>query len=519
MITPEQQAKIGQIMKESNFTPTSSSGGATSDWHTQIKTPPTAAPTDDRNIIKDTAIDYVKKVGDEFAATPGKIADDVNAGAKDIQEGMGQRDIGGLFKVYKGMAKAGFRTAADAANAIFAPISAAVGTVFEKTGISDIASHNKLVDTLSNQKWLQDFALKHPNAEQDFTRALTLAMSAADGGKIDPKTIIERTKTQLTDFTKGSGEAVNMGESEMKAPPADTSKLPFSPKEMESSISSPEVNKIQETISPKITSKETKAIIDEGRLTRGKESSIFGKQPDIVEQSEGVKRAAETINQQIPKAHEMNDVELSKALDEKTTSIAKSLQGEMQKTPIKTETTGKVLDAWKNLKSEQQSTPEFLDNEAGNKAFQKMFENHLKELEWDITDDSGKFKSPTPKTLDDVWNVRKSYDNSIPSNVKNATEASSPVLQGRKAMWLQNRAILNSVINDNFEGLGASSKKAFADMSDMYDARENIRSKAKVDTKGSEGVLPSTKKGWAKLIGGSILTLTGVDYALHKLGL
>jgi hypothetical protein len=277
--------------------------------------------------------------------------------------------------------------------------------------------------------------------------------------------------------------------------------------------------KLQETISPKITSKETQAIINEGRLTRGKESTIFGKQPDIVTQSENVQRAAKVINESIPNSSSMNDAELSKAIDTHIESTAKKLKPVMKSTPITKETTGKVVDSWKTLKAEQQAQPEFLDNESGNKAFQGKFENYLKKLEWDITDTSGKFKSPTPKTMDDIWETRIAYDSSIPDNVKNATSNSSPILQTRKAMWLENRAILNSAINDTYKGLGAESQDAFARMSDMYDARQNIATKAKIDLKGTEGVLPTTKVGWLKLAGGAGATLLGIDYALHKVGL
>ncbi len=276
-----------------------------------------------------------------------------------------------------------------------------------------------------------------------------------------------------------------------------------------------DLNTIQELISPKITSKETQKIINDSRLTRGKESVIFGKQPDIVEQSEAVKDAANIINEQIPNAAKMTDAQLATALDGKTTEIAKSLQTEMKQVPIKPETTGKVVEAYKKLKAEQAKTPDFKDHREGNEAFQQQFENHLKQLEWDITDKSGKFKAPTSKTMDDIWAARKSYDDSIPSNVKNATEKSAPVSIARKEMWLENRALLNAAIHDTADGMGDTSQKAFKDLSGMYDAKQNILSKAKVDLEGKKGILPSTFKGWATA-GGVVL---GGEYLLHKMGL
>lgn len=250
-----------------------------------------------------------------------------------------------------------------------------------------------------------------------------------------------------------------------------------------------EAAQIGETISPKLNSKEVKTAIDQGRVARapssGLRTTLFGKRPDIVSQSSEVQRAANTIQQAIPGAAKMSDTELYSSLDDKTSEMAQGLQGEMQKVPVSPDTVGKVKDTWDELKSEQAARPEFLDNEAGNIAFQQKFGNYLKQ-------------ASNANTLDDVWEARKDYDSSIPNNVKQATEASSPILQTRKTMWLENRAILNSVINDTASGLGQTSQKAFADMSDMYMGQQNILTKAKVDVKGTSGVFPNTLPGWLK---------------------
>ncbi len=275
---------------------------------------------------------------------------------------------------------------------------------------------------------------------------------------------------------------------------------------------------IGDVISPKLNAKETQAAINEGRVTRGKDSFLFGKKPDIVAQSDEINHAIDTIQNTIPDAGKMNDVQLSSALDSKTSELAQGLQKDMANVPIKPETTGKVLSAWKAIKTAQQAEPEF-DGFAGSAKSQARFESYLKQLEWDVTDETGKFKSPTPKTLDDIWSVRKSYDDSIAPNVKTATTASAPSLQWQKQMWLDNRSILNAVINDSKEGLGDVSKKAFSDMTDMYTARQNIASKAKIDVEGKSGLLPSNKKEllkWGIGVGGGAI---GLDILIHKLGL
>jgi hypothetical protein len=260
------------------------------------------------------------------------------------------------------------------------------------------------------------------------------------------------------------------------------------------------VTKLQETIAPKITSKETQAIINEGRLTRGDSSALFGKQPDIVTQSENVQQAAQVIHQNIPNAAQMNDAQLSNALNTKIGETAQSLKPQMEATPIHPDTVEKAQETWQSLKTEQQGRPEFLDNKAGNAAFQNKFQNYLQE-------------ALDGKNMNDVWDPRKAYDASVPASVKNATTSSPPQFQVRKTMWLENRAILNSMINDSSTGLGTQSQQAFSDMSHMYDAQQNIAAKAKIDTTGAPGPLSkSTVLKWGLGAGATL-------FGLHKLGL
>jgi hypothetical protein len=247
---------------------------------------------------------------------------------------------------------------------------------------------------------------------------------------------------------------------------------------------------IQDTISPKLTAKQTAAAFNEGRVTRAPDSfmsKIFGQQPDTVAPSKAVQQAAKTIQDAIPGAADMNDAQLHTALSEQIANTGSTLRPQMEATPIKQATTGRVVDTWKAVKAAQQEEPEF-DAFAGSAKSQAKFESFLKPLQWDITDASGKFQTPTPKTLADIWDARIGYDNSIPANVKNATDASAPQLQFQREMWMQNRAILNAAIHDAASGLGNTSQDAFAKMSDMYTAQQNILSKAKINVAGAPGI-------------------------------
>jgi len=52
------------------------------------------------------------------------------------------------------------------------------------------------------------------------------------------------------------------------------------------------------------------------------------------------------------------------------------------------------------------------------------------------------------KTANDLREARKAYDNATPDRVKNANEMSDNALQKQKAVWLETRAKLNTMLDD-----------------------------------------------------------------------
>ncbi len=236
-------------------------------------------------------------------------------------------------------------------------------------------------------------------------------------------------------------------------------------------LSEQELSKIQETISPKLTAKEQQLAESQGRVVKGKEPGFFlsGK-PDTVIPSDQVMKNSEIIQKNIPGAANMDEATLADELKIKSSEVAQELKPKLQEIPASGKSITKMNNDWANIKAQQSETPEFQDA-PGSKAFQKQFETRLKEISSD-------------SNLNDIWESAKSYDESVPENVKNATELSDAKLQYRKEMWLENRRIFKNAINDASDGLGKESKKAFEDMTAMYDSRENIISKAKVKVKG-----------------------------------
>lgn len=135
-----------------------------------------------------------------------KLRADVQAGAQDISQG----------NVLKGVAKAGLRTAGDVAGAVYAPIGAAIGAtgvgrVFDKVG--ELSQHKGgLMDRVTDNPAVQKFAMGHPNAGEDFGRALSLAFAAREKGKIEPSTVLERTKQQFQPTVKINGKKWTLDE-------------------------------------------------------------------------------------------------------------------------------------------------------------------------------------------------------------------------------------------------------------------------------------------------------------------
>ncbi len=232
-----------------------------------------------------------------------------------------------------------------------------------------------------------------------------------------------------------------------------------------------DLSAIQETISPKPTVKVARLAQSEGRLIKGQEPTLLKSgTPDTVLPSDKTIQASKTIQQHIPGAADMNVPKLYTALDNKTAEIAQQLTPEMKKVQVNPSTIEKTNSAWEELQKTQLNSADATD-EANIKKIQGQFSTRLNSLQ------------TKGATLNDWWEARQAYDASVPANVKSANSLSSDILQSRKSIWLQNRGILNNAIHDSESGLGSTSRQAFSDMHDMYNAKEGLQSKAKIETK------------------------------------
>lgn len=163
---------------------------------------PGVAPMDFSKQISDIG----SRIGESVTSLPLRLKEDVVAGAEDMQKG----------NVLKGILKSGLRTAGDVAGTLFSPITATMGVATEEAGkaLPGVANFisggiNKVADVISNIPEVQQFAMKHPEAEKDFERVLNLVM--AKGVKGDIAKIPEIVKTGVESGIESAKTGIKTG--------------------------------------------------------------------------------------------------------------------------------------------------------------------------------------------------------------------------------------------------------------------------------------------------------------------
>lgn len=246
--------------------------------------------------------------------------------------------------------------------------------------------------------------------------------------------------------------------------------------------------KVTEMISPKPTVKQAQLAQTQGRLIEGKKPTLFKSgTEDSIAPSQKTQSASQTIVKNIPNASKMSPSELYKAVDENITNTATKLRPQMEATPIKPETVQKLNTDWESLKKSQVADAPATE-------------------EINVIKRQGKFESLLKKsgsnTHADLWDTAINYDNSIPDAVKKANSLSSESLQIQKQEWLDNRKILSDAIEK-------SSRPEFKQMSDMYEAKNGILSKTKIDKAQASKLKQLVKKH--PEVAGTIKLVIGIE--------
>ncbi len=265
--------------------------------------------------------------------------------------------------------------------------------------------------------------------------------------------------------------------------------------------------KLEEVISPKPTVKEARLAMSEGRLVKGNEPGWFTKgTADQVISSDKVMNNAPIIEKNIPGAAKMSPDVLADEIKMKIGDISQELKPQMQKVPVHPDVIEEAPGVWEGIKQAQ--IEEDVTGVVNIEKIQSKFESLL-----------NKTLGKENLTLDDVWQARQAYDDSIKDAVKKANSMSPEALQAQKDLWLENRKFLNAIINDSVNGLGKTSKNAFSDMTAMYDARNNIISKAKISTTAAPSKVSQFLKNHKtaiEIVGGGTILGTGLPTKIAK---
>lgn len=240
---------------------------------------------------------------------------------------------------------------------------------------------------------------------------------------------------------------------------------------------------VTEKIMPKLTAREKRLALSEGRIIRGRSSRVFGTKADTVLPDAQTQKSVNTLLKRIRGVEKLDDVQIADVAQKEITSISNQLKPQMRAVSVTPDVTQKATDTWRKVKTTQASQIDFED--FGGTKLQKQFERFLDEAVSGADPKTGKFR---PRNLDDVWEIAKQYDDIIPDRVKQATELSDSRLQYQKDIWLENRKVLRDLLKDSATKLGKEAREAFSDMTDLYRARNSVIQKGQVTTQGKPGL-------------------------------
>jgi len=226
---------------------------------------------------------------------------------------------------------------------------------------------------------------------------------------------------------------------------------------------------------------------------------LFWSSPEVIEK-QGIQNAARTITSEIKNPAYKQPTKLFTQIDDLISTKANSVANDLKWLKIWSFTkdkanTYKLIQNW------------IIKNDAVNKL---MTPKDIKSLNLAIDN------IKQAKTAGQLRDARKSLDLATPDSVKKASAISSDILQYRNAIWKQARWEINDLIEASATKYGkASVKNVFRSMSELYQAQENILSKAWNIVKETKWLISweNIKKAavlwWSAFIGNKVLSSIG----------
>lgn len=219
--------------------------------------------------------------------------------------------------------------------------------------------------------------------------------------------------------------------------------------------------KLAEKIAPKLTSKEIRTALKEGRVVRtGRFGKIIGR-ADKVRTNQRVLNSADTLLARISGVRKMNDAQIANAAGKEIAKISNNIAPDLQKVKLVDEIKDSIIDSWATVKETQQSQSQFFTGKAL-EVSQKNFDDAITQI---VNADNA----------DDLWRTIVHYDNTVKSNIKSASSQSTEALQEAKDVWLDSRRILRDALDDVTNQIpDAKIANEFRAMTNLYTAKNNI---------------------------------------------
>lgn len=459
----------------------------TADFANKVRTKyPTGKASDGRMYTDIPDDELTQKIVEKFPVYKDKISDYGSFGAKQTtqniirsaQEGIDKikssyqearmsdanPDMGIIEKTGEQL-KGGLGIASGLASVVSSPITGAIKTLTDDftndpqvQGLTNSPAGTKIIDTLNTISGpIEKLRESNPESAKVLDDSLNVLFTLM-GLKQTPATL------------KKFGEPFVEGTKALTKMPGEI-KTSISGKPTAGSTAQvgSDLTKINEMIQPKPTVKQARLAQEQGRLYKGSEGGVFKEGTlDKVSASDQQARSTRTVKKYIDDAADLDQATLTAEIKNSVEELGRQLKPELQKVVIDEPIVNKINSSWKKIKTSQAED-----------AYSVLEPRMLKRMQTDFESRISKLKDGT---LDDIWQARQAYDDSVGSNVRQATEQSSDILQAQKDIWIENRQVFTDALTDAENGLGPIAKQTFSDMRDLYEAKNGLLSKAKIET-------------------------------------
>jgi len=217
----------------------------------------------------------------------------------------------------------------------------------------------------------------------------------------------------------------------------------------------------------------------EGKL-EFKQSILTGDEIRVIPSNESL-RLQSTVARVVPDIDVENVAKATTQIKAGIKNISEEFAEDLSQITVDKTKLAPIKESIENVRTLAKESPDFIAiGESGVNKVQNQFMKIIDDL--DAKEDAN---------LNDLWDARKNYDSKIPKAVKEANSNSNPINQEKQKLWLENRSMINDLMEEEAKRVAADAPdvaQAFTDLKDLINARDKIASRAR-DLKETPGLL------------------------------